>query len=124
MRIISSRLPGGTLLGLLALGVLSPGLGTLSAMATVRAQSTSLTAVLRMIAAQSPRVLAARAAAQEARAHVGIARAARFGTVYVYARSQHYNDPRLIRPITLPPNVKEYSFAGNQLGYGIEVGIV
>ena len=46
-------------------------------------------------------------------------RAAWFGKVDAYATSQHYNDPRLTRAITLPPNVAAYPFSADQFGYGL-----
>ena len=77
--------------------------------------------VLRTIAARSPDLLAARASWQQAAAQQQQARAAWFGKVDAYALSQHYNDPRLTRPITLPPNVANYPFSADQFGYGLNV---
>ncbi len=75
--------------------------------------------VLRTIATRSPDLLAARASWQQAAAQEQQARAAWFGKVDAYAMSQHYNDPRLTRAITLPPNVANYPFSADQFGYGI-----
>lgn len=80
---------------------------------------TNLSAVLRTIGARSPDVLAAQAARSQAQAQVQQARAVWFGKVDAYALSQHYNDPRLTRAITLPPNVAAYPFSADQFGYGI-----
>ncbi|AOV18296.1 hypothetical protein BJI67_15590 [Acidihalobacter aeolianus] len=89
-----------------------------------QAQSTlSLSKVLQVIGAQSPQILAAQAEGQQAKDRVGQARAAWFGSVDVYALSQHYNDPRLTRPITYPPNVANYPFASDQFGYGVNVSL-
>ncbi len=76
--------------------------------------------VLQTIAARSPDVLAAQAAQRQTQAQVGQARAAWFGKLDAYALSQHFNDPRLVRPITQPPNVALYPFASNQFGYGLD----
>jgi len=78
-----------------------------------------LAGVLQTIAARAPDVLAAQAATAQASAQVRQARAAWFGKVDAYALSQHYNDPRLTRPITLPPNVAAYPFSADQFGYGL-----
>jgi outer membrane protein TolC len=83
----------------------------------------SISKVLEVIGAQSPQILAAQAESQQAKARVGQARAAWFGTVDTYALSQHYNDPRLTRPITYPPDVANYPFARDQLGYGVKVNL-
>jgi outer membrane protein TolC len=79
-----------------------------------------LTGVLQRIAAQSPAIQAAQASQRAASAQEREARAAWFGKVDGYARSMHYNDPRLIRPIAEPPNVALYPFSRNQFGYGVE----
>jgi outer membrane protein TolC len=76
--------------------------------------------VLQAVAAHSPDVLAAQAAQRQTQAQVDQARAAWFGKVDAYALSQHFNDPRLTRPITEPPNVALYPFARNQFGYGVD----
>ncbi len=80
-----------------------------------------LRGVLQRIAAQSPAIQAAQASQRAAGAQERKARAAWFGKIDVYARSMHYNDPRLIRPITQPPNVALYPFARNQFGDGVQV---
>jgi len=77
--------------------------------------------VLHAIAARSPDVLAAQASRRQADAQAQQARAAWFGKVDAYAQSQHFNDPRLIRPITLPPNVANYPFSKDQFGYGLDL---
>ena len=79
----------------------------------------SLAEVLQTIGARSPDVLAARANVAQTLAQVQQARAAWFGKVDAYALSQHYNDPRLTRAITLPPNVAAYPFSADQFGYGL-----
>jgi len=79
-----------------------------------------LTQVLRIIAARSPDVLAAQAAQHQSEAQVEQARAAWFGKVDAYASSQHFNDPRLTRPITQPPTVALYPFGSDQFGYGVD----
>lgn len=79
-----------------------------------------LARVLQAIAARSPDVLAAQAAQRQATAHVEQTRAAWFGKIDAYATSQHFNDPRLTRPITQPPNVALYPFGSNQFGYGLD----
>lgn len=101
-------------------------LAVLASASTVAAQKPvvlSLSQVLRQIDARSPQVLRAEAEQQQARAKVGQARAAWFGRVDVYVQSQHYNDSRLTRPITYPPNVANYPFASDQLGYGIDASL-
>lgn len=80
-----------------------------------------LARVLQVIAAHSPDILAAQAGRNQALAQVEQARAAWFGKVDAYALNQHFNDPRLTRAITQPPNVATYPFAEDQFGYGIEV---
>ncbi len=92
-----------------------------SAMASNTTQSLDLNKILQTIAATSPDVLAADAAQNQAQAQVQQARAAWFGKVDAYALNQHFNDPRLTRAITQPPNVALYPFARNQFGYGVEV---
>lgn len=82
-----------------------------------------LRAILEVIAAKSPNVLAAQAATEQAQAGARQARAAWFGKVDAYALSQHFNDPRLVRPMTLPPIVTAYPFASNQFGYGLEASL-
>ena len=77
--------------------------------------------VLQAIAERSPDVLAAQAARRQADAQVQQARAAWFGKVDAYGLSQHFNDPRLTRPITQPPNVASYPFAKDQFGYGLDM---
>ncbi len=83
--------------------------------------SGGLSQILQTIAARSPDVLAARAAESQAEAQVQQTRAAFFGKVDAYALNQHFNDPRLTRAITQPPNVALYPFARNQFGYGVDV---
>ncbi len=83
-------------------------------------QPADLSAVLQRIQAQSPSIQAAQARQRAASAQEREARATWFGKVDAYARSMHYNDPRLIRPITQPPNVALYPFARNQFGYGVQ----
>lgn len=90
-----------------------------AAAAAASAPASDLAAVLQTIAARSPDVLAAQAAKAQADAQVRQARAAWFGKVDAYATSQHYNDPRLTRAITLPPNVAAYPFSADQFGYGL-----
>ncbi|OZB74266.1 MAG: hypothetical protein B7X36_07735 [Thiomonas sp. 14-64-326] len=90
-----------------------------AAAAAASAPASDLAAVLQTIAARSPDVLAAQAAKAQADAQVQQARAAWFGKVDAYATSQHYNDPRLTRAITLPPNVAAYPFSADQFGYGL-----
>ncbi len=97
--------------------LLAPVVGTAAQIQPV----SSLSKVLNDIATQSPQVLAAQAEGQQAKARIGQARAAWFGSVDVYALSRHYNDPRLTRPITQPPNVANYPFGSDQLGYGMDV---
>ncbi len=86
-------------------------------------EKADLRAILEAIAAKSPEVLAAQAATEQAQAGARQARAAWFGKVDAYALSQHFNDPRLVRPITLPPIVTAYPFASNQFGYGLEASL-
>lgn len=81
----------------------------------------NLSQVLSIIAEHSPDVLAAQAASHQADAQVQQARAAWFGKVDAYALSQHFNDPRLTRPITQPPNVANYPFGSDQFGYGLDM---
>lgn len=81
---------------------------------------TGLAEVLQTIAARSPDVLAAQAAQDQADAQVEQARAAWFGKVDAYALNQHFNDPRLTRPITQPPTVATYPFGSEQFGYGVD----
>lgn len=80
----------------------------------------SITEVLQRIAARSPDVLAAQAAQSQAEARFAQSRATFLGKVDAYGLSQHFNDPRLTRPITQPPVVALYPFGANQFGYGIE----
>ena len=80
-----------------------------------------LAQVLHTIAANSPDVLAAQAARRQTDAQVQQARAAWFGKVDAYGLSQHFNDPRLTRPITQPPNVANYPFSKDQFGYGLDM---
>ncbi|HEX8980408.1 MAG TPA: TolC family protein [Parasulfuritortus sp.] len=77
--------------------------------------------VLRAIAEHSPDVLAAQAARRQTDAQVRQARAVWFGKIDAYGLSQHYNDPRLTRPITQPPNVASYPFGKDQFGYGLDM---
>lgn len=86
------------------------------------AQSTdgTLAQVLQSIAAHGPAVLAAQDRVNGAYAQEQRARAAWFGKLDAYGLSQHFNDPRLTRPITQPPNVVVYPFASNQFGYGLD----
>jgi outer membrane protein TolC len=92
-----------------------------SAPETPATEADGLTQVLQTISARSPDVLAAQAAQRQAQAQVEQARAAWFGKVDTYALSQHFNDPRLTRPITQPPNVALYPFGADQSGYGVDV---
>lgn len=85
------------------------------------AGSEDLNTVLHTIAEHSPDVLAAQATRRQADAQVQQARAAWFGKVDAYGLSQHFNDPRLTRPITQPPNVANYPFAKDQFGYGLDM---
>ncbi len=91
----------------------------LTGAAAASAPAADLAAVLQTIAARSPDVLAAQSAKAQADAQVRLARAAWFGKVDAYATSQHYNDPRLTRAITLPPNVAAYPFSADQFGFGL-----
>jgi outer membrane protein TolC len=101
---------------------------SMPAVSTSPAHSTALPAeagalgpVLHAIAEHSPDVLAAQAARRQADAQVQQARAAWFGKVDAYALSQHFNDPRLTRAITQPPNVANYPFGKDQFGYGLDM---
>lgn len=85
------------------------------------AAAAHLGSVLRTISEHSPDVLAAQAGRAQADALVQQARAAWFGKVDAYALSQHFNDPRLTRPITQPPNVTNYPFSSDQFGYGVKL---
>ena len=85
------------------------------------ADFSNLTGVLHTIDEHSPDVKATQAARRQADAQVQQARAAWFGKVDAYALSQHFNDPRLTRPITQPPNVANYPFSNNQFGYGFDM---
>jgi outer membrane protein TolC len=87
---------------------------------SIAAPAVDLAQVLETIAARSPDVLAARAVQRQAQAQVEQARAAWFGKVDAYAQSQHFNDPRLLGPITQPANVALLPFASNQFGYGLD----
>ncbi|APZ43994.1 TolC family protein [Acidihalobacter ferrooxydans] len=82
----------------------------------------TLARVLNQVAQRSPAVLAAHAGIDEAKSHVGQARAHWFGTVDLYTISNHYNVPMLIQPITAfpPPKTFGKQFANDQLAYGIE----
>jgi outer membrane protein TolC len=77
--------------------------------------------VLQAIAEHSPDVLAGEAVRRQEDAQVQQARAAWFGKVDAYALSQHYNDPRLTRPITQPANVANFPFGKDQFGYGLDL---
>lgn len=88
---------------------------------SAQAGPASLRQVLDAIAARAPEVLAAQAAASGAAAQQRQARAAWFGKLDAYALSQHFNDPRLTRPITQPPNVALYPFGADQSGYGLDL---
>jgi outer membrane protein TolC len=79
--------------------------------------------VLVRIATQAPAVLAAQAEQRQAQAERRQAQAAWLGKVDAYARSVHYNDARLLQPITYPPNVALYPFARNQFDYGVEASL-
>jgi len=81
----------------------------------------SLSGVLHAIAERSPEVLAAQASERQTRAQVEQARAAWFGKVDAKVLSQHFNDPRLTRPITQPPNVANYPFSEDQFSYGVNI---
>lgn len=81
----------------------------------------TLAGVLRTIDEHSPDVKATQSARRQADSQVRQARAAWFGKVDAYALSQHFNDPRLTRPITQPPNVADYPFSGDQFGYGLDI---
>ncbi len=83
-------------------------------------QPPDLAGVLRRIANQSPTIQAAQASQRAASAQERTARAAWFGKVDTYARSTHYNDPRMVRSITQPSDITTYAFSRNQFGYGVE----
>mgnify|MGYP001044707603 CR=1 FL=1 len=87
---------------------------------SLAAAAGSLAEILQTIAGRSPDVLAAQAAQHQAEAQVEQARAVWFGKIDTYALNQHFNEPRLTRPITQPPNVALYPFASNQFGYGLD----
>lgn len=115
---------------LIALSVAAAGLPPLACAETTNALSSpavagdnALARILQVIAAHSPDILAAQAGHNQAQAQVGQARAAWFGKIDAYALSQHFNDPRLTRAITQPPNVANYPFASNQFGYGLDVQV-
>jgi len=114
-----------TVLGLLCIALLGPALAasTPTSSEASAAGAGNLTSVLRAIAERSPDVKAARAAQRQARAEAQRARAAWFGKVDVYALSQHFNDPRLTRPITQPPDVANYPFSSAQFGYGLDLRV-
>lgn len=100
------------------LGLLLAASGSLPALAAQ--PPLDLVGVLQRISAQSPAIQAAQAGKRAASAQERQARAAWFGKVDGYARSMHYNDPRMVRPITEPPDVAAYPFSRNQFGYGVE----
>lgn len=81
----------------------------------------NLSEVLRTIAEHTPDVQAAQSARRQADAQVQQARAAWFGKVDARVLSQHFNDPRLTRPITQPPNVANYPFSEDQFGYSVDI---
>ena len=91
-----------------------------TASGTSSASADDLRPILQTIAARAPDVLAAQAARAQADAQVQQTRAAWFGKVDTYATSQHFNDPRLTRPITQPPIIALYPFASDQFGYGLD----
>lgn len=89
-------------------------LRALAALVFLSAAQASLAQQPPATQASSPAVALTGAAAAAAST-----RAAWFGKVDAYATSQHYNDPRLTRAITLPPNVAAYPFSADQFGYGL-----
>jgi len=85
------------------------------------ADAANLAQVLHIINDRSPDAQAAQSARRQADAQVQQARAAWFGKVDAYGVDQHFNDPRLTRPITQPPNVANYPFSSDQFGYGLDM---
>ncbi len=81
-------------------------------------ESISLGDVLRRIEQASPRLSASRAQADAAAAGIAIARSRYLGHAELFGRDTHYNNARLVNPISPPIDFATFAADRNQFGYG------
>ncbi len=75
--------------------------------------------VLRRIEQASPQLSATRAQADAAVAGVAVARSRYWGHAELFGRDTHYNNARLVSPISPPINFATFATDSNQYGYGV-----
>lgn len=82
------------------------------------AESISFGEVLHQIEQVSPRLSATKAQAEATAASIAVARSRYWGHAEVFGRDAHYNNARLVNPISPPIDFAAFATDKNQFGYG------
>jgi len=82
------------------------------------AEAAGFGAVLHHIEQVAPQLSASRAQADAAAAAVAVARSRYWGHAELFGRDTHYNNARLVNPISPPINFATFATDTNQFGYG------
>jgi len=82
------------------------------------AEQVSFGEVLHRIEQASPQLSATRAQADAAAAGIAVARSKYWGHAELFGRDTHYNNARLVNPISPPINFASFTTDSNQYGYG------
>jgi len=82
------------------------------------AEAVSLGQVLHQLESDSPQLSASRAQADAASAGVTVAKSRYWGHAELFARDTHYNNARLVNPISPPINFSTFAVDRDQYGYG------
>ncbi len=90
----------------------------LAAPANSVAETTSLHDILHQLEHTSPQLAASRADANAATAGVAVAKSQYWGRAEIFGQDMHYNNARLVNPITPPIDFTTMAIDRNQFGYG------
>ncbi|MDQ7010856.1 MAG: TolC family protein [Mariprofundaceae bacterium] len=82
------------------------------------AEQVSFGDILHRIEQASPQLAASRAQADAAAAGIAVARSKYWGHAELFGRDTHYNNARLVNPISPPINFATFATDSNQYGYG------
>ena len=74
--------------------------------------------ILRNIEQQAPLLQSARANADASKAGIDIAKSQYWGDAQVFGQANHYNNDRLVNPISFPPTLTQSLFDNDIYGYG------
>lgn len=83
------------------------------------AETVGLYDILHQLEQTSPQLAVSRADANAATAGIAIAESQHWGRADIFARDTHYNNARLVNPISPPVNFATMAIDRNQLGYGV-----